>query len=396
MTVAPALDSVARKTAQSPPFKQVLERIDGGDRDILVHGMPATLGAFLLTAIQRQCNRQIVVVAADESHAESWRDDLTAIAGDSVVHYFPAWDVGIYDGRSPDSDVSGLRIEAVARLASEEPAIVVAPASALLTPVIPRAVLDHATLHLAAGEERSLGDLISHLVDAGFERVPTIDGVGQFSSRGGILDIYPVGVEHPVRLEFFGDEIESIRTFDVMTQRSVTNIGKTDVLPAREVVLHRPFFDDYVPNLERVEQETGVDLTSVKDPFELGTSALEGVEMVMRILYGTDDGLFSYLRDDVLLYSEESEDLDAELDKAMAPSRRDWERHADRGTHVPLTELVRDGAWLHERLDTRPRLRPAPLGQVETAVRFGATEPRIVQGELAVLKQEIGRLDEQS
>ena len=379
MTVAPALDTVFRKTAQSPPFKQVLERIAGGDRDLLVHGMPATLGAFLLTAIQRQLNRQIVVVAADENHAESWRDDLTAIAGSNLVHYFPAWDVGLYDGRSPDADVSGLRIEAVACLASGEPTIVVAPAAALLTPVIPRAALEQATLHLAAGEERSLDGLISHLVDAGFERVPTIDGVGQFSSRGGILDIYPVGVEHPIRLEFFGDEIESIRTFDVITQRSVTNIGKADVLPAREVVLHRPFFDDYVPNLERAEQETGVDLTSVKDQFELGATALDGVEMVMTILYGADDGLFSYLRDDVLLYSEESEDLDAELDKALAPSRRDWEKHADRATHIPLPNLVHDSDWLHERLGARtpaaltvgPGRDGGPLRRLRTAHRSG-------------------------
>ncbi len=141
MTVAPALDSVARKTAQSAPFKLVLERIAGGDRDVLVHGLPTTLGAFLLTTVQRQLGRQIVVVAADENQAESWRDDLTAIAGDDIVHYFPTWDVGLYDGRSPDADVSGLRIEAVARLASTEPTIVVAPAPALLTPVIPSAAL---------------------------------------------------------------------------------------------------------------------------------------------------------------------------------------------------------------------------------------------------------------
>ena len=110
MTTAPALDSVARKTAQSAPFKQVLERIAANQRDVLVHGLPATLGAFLLTTVQRQLGRQIVVVAADENHAESWRDDLKAIAGDDLVHYFPAWDVGLYDGRPPAADVSGLRV----------------------------------------------------------------------------------------------------------------------------------------------------------------------------------------------------------------------------------------------------------------------------------------------
>ena len=396
MTVAPALDSVARKTAQSAPFKLVLERIAGGDRDVLVHGLPTTLGAFLLTTVQRQLGRQIVVVAADENQAESWRDDLTAIAGDDIVHYFPAWDVGLYDGRSPDADVSGLRIEAVARLASIEPTIVVAPAPALLTPVIPAAALERATLHLQAGEEHPLDRLISHLENAGFERVPIVDGVGQFSTRGGILDIYSVGLAHPVRLELFGDEIESVRTFDITTQRSIGSVGQAVILPAREVVLHRPFFDDYVPNLERAEQETGVDLTEFKDQLELGTTVLDGIEMVMSILYGADDGLFTYLREDALLYSEESDDLDAELIKAFGPSRRDWERHADRATHLPLTLLTRNGDWLHDRLSTRGRLRPAPLGDVDAAVRFGASEPRVVQGELAILRQEISRLDEES
>jgi len=396
MTVAPALDSVARKTAQSAPFKLVLERIAGGDRDVLVHGLPTTLGAFLLTTVQRQLGRQIVVVAADENQAESWRDDLTAIAGDDIVHYFPAWDVGLYDGRSPDADVSGLRIEAVARLASIEPTIVVAPAPALLTPVIPAAALERATLHLQAGEEHPLDRLISHLENAGFERVPIVDGVGQFSTRGGILDIYSVGLAHPVRLELFGDEIESVRTFDITTQRSIGSVGQAVILPAREVVLHRPFFDDYVPNLERAEQETGVDLTEFKDQLELGTTVLDGIEMVMSILYGADDGLFTYLREDALLYSEESDDLDAELIKAFGPSRRDWERHADRATHLPLTLLTRNGDWLHDRLSTRGRLRPAPLGEVDAAVRFGASEPRVVQGELAILRQEISRLDEES
>ena len=396
MTVAPALDSVARKTAQSAPFKLVLERIAGGDRDVLVHGLPTTLGAFLLTTVQRQLGRQIVVVAADENQAESWRDDLTAIAGDDIVHYFPAWDVGLYDGRSPDADVSGLRIEAVARLASTEPTIVVAPAPALLTPVIPAAALERATLHLQAGEEHPLDRLISHLENAGFERVPIVDGVGQFSTRGGILDIYSVGLGHPVRLELFGDEIESIRTFDITTQRSIGSVGQAVILPAREVILHRPFFDDYVPNLEHAEQETGVDLTEFKDQLELGTTVLDGIEMVMSILYGADDGLFTYLREDALLYSEESDDLDAELIKAFGPSRRDWERHADRATHLPLTLLTRDGDWLHDRLGTHGRLRPAPLGEVDAAVRFGASKPRVVHGELAILRQEISRLDEES
>ena len=393
MTVAPALDSVARRTAQTAPVRQVVERLQSGDGDVIVHGLPATLGAFLCTAIQRQLETPLIVVAADENRAEAWRDDLMAIAGEDVVRYFPMWDVDLYDGRSPDAEVSGLRIETVARLAAGRPTIVVAPAAALVSPVIPPAALEGATLNLRVGLERPLDEIITHLVDAGFERVPIIDAVGQFSSRGGILDVYPVGVEHPLRLEFFGDEIESIRTFDVASQRSIGGLQETVVLPAREVVLQRPFFDDYVPNLELAEEETGVDLTDIKDQLELGTTTLDGIEAMMGILYGLDDGLFEYLGSKAVVYADEADDVDSELDKVQGPSRRDYERHAQRGTHVPPERLVRDGAWLHERLGRSRQVRPAPLGEAGDAVRFGASEPHVIQGELAVLKQEINRLD---
>ena len=391
MAVAPALDPVARTTAQSAPVRQVLDRLGRGE-EVLVHGLPASLGAFLLTAVQRELERSILVVAADESRAEAWRDDLTAIAGEEVVRYFPIWDVDLYDGRSPDVEVSALRIEAAACLAAGVPSIVVAPAAALLSPLIPAAVLERSTLRLASGLVQPLDGLVSHLLDAGFERVPIVDGLGQFSSRGGILDIYPAGVEHPLRLEFFDDEIESIRTFDVGTQRSLEACPEAVVPPACEVVLHEPFFEDFVPNLERAERETGVDLTDVKDQLELGTATLEGIEAVMGLLYGPGDGLFEYLGADAVVWADEAEDIDGEIARLQAPSTRDYERHAGRGTHLPPALLARETPWLHGQVARHPRVRTAPLGQAAAAVRFGAAEPRVVQGELTVLKEEVTRL----
>ena len=106
MTAAPVLDPVARKTAQSAPFRQVAEALAQPGADVCVSGVTGSLGAFLLTALQRGLERPILVVAADENSAESWRDDLMTIAGEGVVHYFPAWDVDLYDGRSPDADLA--------------------------------------------------------------------------------------------------------------------------------------------------------------------------------------------------------------------------------------------------------------------------------------------------
>ena len=88
MTPSSSLDPIARKTAQCDAVRNVLQQLEGGASEILLHGLPASLAAFVLTAIHREQNRTIVLIAADEDRAESWRDDLMSIAGEEAVHYF--------------------------------------------------------------------------------------------------------------------------------------------------------------------------------------------------------------------------------------------------------------------------------------------------------------------
>ena len=156
MTHKLSLDHLARKTAATASFKEVVARLQRGDSQVLLHGLPSTLAAFLLAHIQRSVPRPLLVGAADEDRAEQWRDNLQAIAGEEAGRYFPAWDMELYDGRSPAQEIGGLRIEAVARLASGDQVIIVAPAAALLSPVIPPHALELGALELAVGQEHSL------------------------------------------------------------------------------------------------------------------------------------------------------------------------------------------------------------------------------------------------
>ena len=389
MTPAPALDHIARKTALTPAFKETVQRLQQ-ERELLLHGLPTTLAAFLLTHVLRSLERPLLVVTSNEDRAERWRDDLQAIAGEDVVRYFPAWDVDLYDGRSPSEEITALRIEAVARLAARKPAIVVAPAAALVTPTIPPHALELGTLQVRVGGERELDELSSHLVEAGFERVPMVDGVGQFSVRGDIVDIFPLAVEHPLRLEFFGDEIESIRQFDVSSQRSLSTVDSAEILPASELLMHAPFHSDYLDRVSAAEEEHGISLEALKDQLELGTS-LDGIEMYMAMLYGRDKGLFEYLREPIL-YCDEAEDFEVEVGKFLKSSLVDYDKHHERGTYIPPYALARDAAWLAECVSAEARLTPAPLGEAGDALRFDAREPRVVQGELALLRQEIESL----
>ena len=391
MDPAHSLDDITRLTAQTDSFKDVITRLANGQEQILLHGLPYTLAAFLATHVRHTLDRTVLVVAANEDRAEQWRDDLQAIAGEEIVCYFPTWDVELYDRRSPDNEITGLRIEAASRLMRGEPTIVVAPAHALLLPLIPPHALELGSLSLKTGEEQEPDALCSHLVDCGFERVPTIDSIGQFSLRGGILDVYPFGVGYPYRIEFFGDEIESIRRFDVNTQRSLNSCEEAWVLPAREVLLGSPFYEDYLQRIEAAD--AGEALSPLRDQLELGES-LEGIECYSALLYGRDNGLFEYLNKP-LIFLEEDHEIAEELDKVMARPNKEYERHQERGTHFPPDQLLRDQEWLSAQLGTHTRLEPAPLGRLEEAVRFDAKEPRVFEGELPLLRQEIERLSDE-
>ena len=392
MDSAHSLDHIVRLTSQTDSFKEVAARLANGQQHLLFHGLPTTLAAFLASYIRNALERPVLIVAADEDRAEQWRDDLQVIAGEQIVHYFPAWDVGIYDQQSPDLEITSLRVAAAARLMRGEPAIVVAPAAALLDPLIPPHALELGTEVLKVGEERDLDALCSHWVACGFDRVAAIDGIGQFSLRGGILDIYPFGVEYPYRCEFFGDEIESIRRFDVSTQRSLSTCEEAWVLPAREVLLDSLFYEDYLQRIEAAGEAEA--LAPLKDQLELGES-LDGIESYISLLYGRDDGLFEYLKEPVI-FLEEREDIATALDKALAKPRQEYERSRQKESRMSPSALLRDGDWLTAQLDNRTRLEPAPLGQLDDAVRFEAAEPRVFAGERALLQQEIDRLATES
>ena len=392
MDSAYSLDHITRLTAQTDSFKDVIARLGNGQEQILLHGLPSTLAAFLANQVRSALERPVLIVAFSEDRAEEWRDDLQAIAGEEIVCYFPAWDTELYDRQSPDDEITGLRIEAASRLMRDKATIVVAPASALLMPLIPPHALELGSLELKVGEECDLDALCSHLVDCGFERVAAIDGIGQFSLRGGILDIFPFGVEHPYRCEFFDDEIESIRHFDVNSQRSLSTCEEAWVMPAREVLLGSPFYEDYLQRID--DADAGQALAPLKDQLELGES-LEGIESFAAVLYGRDNGLFEYLKEP-LIFLDEGEEIAEELDKTLARPRKEYQRHQERGIYLAPTELLRDEARLETQLSNHTRLEPAPLGRIEEAVRFGASEPQVFEGELSLLRQAIDRLVDES
>ena len=222
---------------------RLADRLQGGEPAVPVLGVKGGARGWVAAALRRALGRPIVAVAADEEAADRLAGDLAFFLGGGTegdgrqVLRLPVDEVLPYDGLSPDRATELDRLAALTLLdrGAHPPAIVVS-ARALARRTLPRKVLAGASEEIAVGATWDRDDLARRLVALGYQSVPLVEDAGTFAVRGGILDLWSPTYDQPVRLEFFGDEVESLRVFESDTQRTVRTLDRVLVAPAREVL----------------------------------------------------------------------------------------------------------------------------------------------------------------
>jgi len=190
--------------------------------------------ATLLEDDRGLAGRPALLVGADDRSARDLAADLRAYLAPRRVRLYPSRGTGYASHVSPPPHLVGLRIDALDAVGAEEDAVVVASATALAE-AVPDASLRPAGFAIELGEEIELDAVADDLVGAGYERVEQVEERGQFAVRGGILDVYPATEERAVRIELFGDEVESMRWFSTFTQRSLGEAQRVELAPAAEM-----------------------------------------------------------------------------------------------------------------------------------------------------------------
>ena len=231
-------ESLADQPGRSPAARELLAmlrdgwgRADGKRPRAAVRGLTGSARAYLVSWLQRELDRPLLYVTR---HGEAWemaRDDVEYFRGRAATLPFPEPDALPYDPSSPHPSVTAERLETLARLAAGEPGVVVATVRGVLQKVPRPAKLARALLALRTGEEIAPERLVERLVFLGYERYPEVESVGHCARRGGILDVWPVGWNDPLRVEFDGDSIASLRRFDAGTQRSLEKLQAARILP---------------------------------------------------------------------------------------------------------------------------------------------------------------------
>ena len=231
--------------------------------------------AALLDAEAALAERPALVVTADDRSARDLARDLRAYPASRPVRYYPSRGTGYESHVAPPPHLVGLRIAALDALTGPgeadriEPPLVVASAIALAE-AVPDASLRPAGFALHRGEEVDLGDVAELLVECGYERLDQVEERGQFALRGGILDVYPATEERAVRLELFGDEIESLRWFSTFTQRSLGEAARVEISPAAELAAeHRELAEAATDQEDRPDITELLPVDRFQAPLEL-------------------------------------------------------------------------------------------------------------------------------
>ena len=218
-----------------PEYRSLLAAIDNGACPAAFSGLSAVHRAHFAAGIRQELGRPVVVVCADEGEAERMARDLAALSGEAV-RTLSAREFTFHNAAVVSRQYEHRRLSTLRALAAGECPLLVCTVESILQRTIPKTLLTQAAQVLRMGERHDLGELAGTLAAAGYTRCEQVEGVGQFALRGGILDFFSPAHPKPVRVEFFGDEIDAMGLFDPDTQRRIENLGAAEILPAAEVL----------------------------------------------------------------------------------------------------------------------------------------------------------------
>jgi transcription-repair coupling factor (superfamily II helicase) len=324
----PAIRDLLQSLGRDPAFQEVVSRLIRNPSDRLsLSGLTATAKALYLVLLWQATERNLILVVDGAKEADTLGElietffDLLVTSDIPRPQTIPALDVIPSQRLSPHTEISEQRAVGLWRLASGKTTITLTPVGAALLRTESADFYRQLALTLRVGEEIPLEVLLAHLESIGYEKRDPVEMVGEYSLRGGILDIFPAEASKPIRIELFGDLIESIRRFDVETQRSVMKVAETTLLPLAEYPKSRDLFRDLAEQM---------DVPSPGDPFP-------GWEFAVPLVRPRTQSLFS-LAENPLVVLDEPEQI------ATAAARL-WKRLDDPDRPFPCPPEKNFHTW---------------------------------------------------
>jgi transcription-repair coupling factor (superfamily II helicase) len=307
--ILPFVREIFAELEQAPGFERVRRHLSLGAGRRRVSGLTATARALYLPLMARAARQPVIVIVADNKAAEALEPllkagcDLTGAVDPARVVRFPAHDVLPFENLSPHPDVQEQRAAALWKLSTGAVDILIAPVESAAMKLFDLNYYAGLAVTLKRSEEVDIEVLTAHLASIGYTQTDLVEMPGQFTRRGGILDIYSPDADRPVRIELFGDEIETIRKFDPETQRSQAGLDETQLLPLTEAPLTENLLAAVNGRLSRQRIEIEDDEMAVEAAAAGGVSVFPGWEFFTPVA-GAEHSLLTLLPRSALFVDE--------------------------------------------------------------------------------------------
>ncbi len=272
------------------------------------YNLPAGSEVFSLIKLSRNSPCGLVHIAKNDLYLEKIHELLSFFSKEIEVMELPAWDTNPYDKTSPNSEIISKRLETLTRISGglKKNQVLLTTANAINQKLIPIEVIKKSSLSVKVKQKIKREDLLSFLVNNSYANISSASDHGEFAVRGSIIDIYPPSSEFGIRIDFFGDEVESIRKYDPLTQVSLSAVETFEIIPASEILLNKIYIEKFKENFL---VEFGIS-ASGKDPmFDAIAEGRKhsGFENYMPLFYDKLDSVFDYCKDAIYSFEHDIE-----------------------------------------------------------------------------------------
>ena len=344
-----------------------------------VQGLQGGARALVLSLIAARARRPVLIVTPGARDAENLYEDLNFFLGAETagaplqnrVHLFPSWEVLPFENLSPHPENIAGRLEGLYKLVEEPAPILIASPAALMQRVIAKEALRRSYLYLVASQDLAREMLLEHLVQWGFQNVPLVEERGDFSVRGGIVDLFSPGYGRPLRLEFDGDRLDSIREFNPSSQRSERLQEEMLLLPMKEFSLKGGGLDEALRCLDQRALELDVDRREKNSLIESLRAGIPypGMEFLVPYFCPELAPVFSYLPAETLIWLDGVDRVEAEAERF---GRLAWERQRNAQEEHRLVAPV-EALYLNEH-QWRDALAPFSVVHGESLIVMAVSD----------------------
>jgi len=402
------LERLIEAFAADPDVRLIMDGIGSGMREQMISGLAGSSRQVMLAAIRRGLKRPMLIVTHNMFAAQKAAEDLQeCLSGDEVLLY-PANELVAAEAAISSPETMAQRMDVLIRLTQGFRGIVVVPYSGLRRFQPARSYLSEARIPLAVGEELPMEAFLRRMVELGYERTDRVERKGEMSVRGGIVDFYPLTSETAIRVEWFDDEIDSIRTFDPSDQRSIDKMQSFVVTPCREIVADEQRMKNAAQHAFELLEAQLQKMTDRQAKSRLEEAIGEEIEKLRQhayfpeiykyisLLFPERETLHDYMPQDTILVLDEPTRL-IETSKQLERDEAEWTTALlSNGKTLPgfATGVEAEAALFRQPFQTlylQLFLRQVPHTQPQNIVNIVTRAMQNFHGQMNVLKAETER-----